>query len=99
MVVFILTDNTNLEENVENQTTNNPNPNQNPKPEQMEEEHNRNVKIVARMGAMRHLISLFRGGDHIIRSLGEALDNITNAIFNAQRALYNIISYRDSQMK
>ena len=92
MVVFILTVNTKVEENVQNKTTNNPNPNPNRNPEPMEEEHNRNVKIVARMGAMRHLISLFRGGDHIIRSLGEALNKITNTISNSQGALYNISS-------
>ena len=76
-MVFILIDNTN------NQTTNNPNPNSNPNNEHMEEEHDRNSEILARLGALRHLSSIFRGGDHIRWSLGEALDNITNTISNA----------------
>ena len=65
----------------------------------MEEEHNRNSEILARLGALRRLSSLFRGGDHIRQSFGEALDNITNTISNAQGALYNISSYMDSQRK
>ena len=99
IVFFILTNNTNLEENVQNQTTNNPNPNPNPNTELMEEEHIRNSKILARLGALRCLSSLYRGGDHIRRSLGEDLDEITNTISNAQGALYNISSYMDSQRK
>ena len=96
MAFFILTDNKNLEENVQNQTTNNPNPNPNPNLEPIEEEHDRNPKIIARLGALRRLSSVFRGGFDIRQSLGEALDNITNTISNSQGALYNISSYRDS---
>ena len=87
---MILTYNTNPRENVHNQTIDNPNN------EHMEEEHDRNSEILACFGALRRLSSSFRGRDHIRRSLGEALDNITNTISNAQGALYNIISYRDS---
>ena len=97
IVVFILTDNTNPKANVQNQTTNNPNPN--PNTEHMEEEHDRNSKILARLGALKRLSSIFRGGDHIRRSLGGPLDNIANTISNAQGELYNISSYMDSQRK
>ena len=90
-MVFILIDNTN------NKTNNNPNPNPNTK--HLEEEHDRNSKILARLGALRSLSSIFRGREHIIWPLGEALDNITNTISNAQGALYNISSYKDSQRK
>ena len=45
------------------------------------------------------LSSILRGEDHIRQPLGEALDSITNAIYNAQGALYNISSYKDSQRK
>ena len=55
IVVFILTDNINPEENVHNQTTNNPNPNTNPNTEHMKEEHNRNLEILARLGALQCL--------------------------------------------
>ena len=55
---YILTNNTNLEGNVQNKTTNNPNPNTEP----MEEEHDRNFEILAHLGALRRLSSLFRGG-------------------------------------
>ena len=65
----------------------------------MEEEHNRNSKILARFGTLRCPSSLFTGGGHIIWSLGEALYNITNTIFNAEGALYNIISHRDFERK
>ena len=65
----------------------------------MEEEHDRNSKILARLGALRHLSSIFRGEDHIRWTLGEALDNITNKIYNTQGAMYNINSYKDSQRK
>ena len=63
----------------------------------MKEEHDRNSEILAHLGALRHLSSLFRGGNHIRRSLGDALDNVTNTNSNAQGALYNISSYKDSQ--
>ena len=65
----------------------------------MEEEHDRNSEILSRLGALRHFSSLFRGGDHIRQSLGEALDNITNTISNAHGALYNISSYMDAHRK
>ena len=49
----------------------------------MEEENDRNYEILARLGALRRLSSIFRGEDHIRWTLGEALDNITNTIYNA----------------
>ena len=65
----------------------------------MEEEHDKNSKILARFGAFRYLSSIFRGEDQIRWSLGEALENITNTIFNAQGALHNINSYKHSHRK
>ena len=65
----------------------------------MEEEHDRNSKILAHLGALRHLSSILRGKDHIRQPLGEALDNKTNKIYNAQGEIYNINSYKYSQRK
>ena len=44
-------------------------------------------------GALAHF---FRRGNHLIQSLAEAFDTITNTISNDQGALYNISSYRES---
>ena len=60
-------------------------------------EQDRNSKILAHLGALRSLTSSFRGGDNLRLSLAKELDNITNTISNAQGALYNISSYRDSR--
>ena len=76
---------------MQNEPTNNQEPN--PK---MEGEQDRDSKILARLGALRRISSLFRGGDHLRQSLAEALDTITNKISNSQGDLYNIISYRES---
>ena len=75
----------------------NPNPDTQPPEQNMDEGNDRNTEILARLGALRRLSSIFRGGDQIRRSLGEALENITNTIATAHGALYNISSYRDSQ--
>lgn len=84
------------EENVQKETNDNPNtnPNTNASPE---EEQNRNSEILARLGALRCLSALFRGGDHLRNSLADALETIIDTIATAQEALYNIGSCRDSQ--
>ena len=85
-----------MEENVQNEPNINEEPNINQNPNN-EEEQDRNSEILIRLGELRRLSSLFRGGDHIRQSLAVALEAITNTIANAQGALYNISSYRDSQ--
>ena len=82
---------------MENRPTNNqePDPNMNPSAN-VEEEEDQNSQILACLGALRCLSSSFRGGDHLRQSLAEALDTITNTISNAQGALYNISSYKES---
>ena len=57
----------------------------------MEEERDRNSEIIAHLGALGLLSSLFRGVDHIRLSLGEALDNIMNTISNP-REKYTTLS-------
>ena len=47
-------------------------------------------------GALAHLLE---GRGHLRNSLADALDTITNTIFGAQGALYNITSYRESRRK
>ena len=83
---------------MENEPTNNqePNPNTNPNPNP-EGEEDRNSQILVCLGALKFLSSSFRGGDHLRQSLVEALDTIPNTISNAQGALYNIITYRESR--
>ena len=71
---------------IENPNTN-PNPNTQTPEQNMDEGNDRNTEILARLGALRCLSSIFRSGDQIRRSLGEALENITNAILNAHGAL------------
>ena len=73
-----------------------PNPQPNPDPEG---EVDRNTQIIARLASLRHLSSSIRGGGHLRNSLADALDTITNTIFDAQGALYNITSYRESRRK
>ena len=83
---------------MENQPSNNPepNPNMNPNPNP-EGEQDRNSHIIARLASLRCLSSSIRGGDHLIQSLADALDTITNTITNAQGDLYNISSYIESR--
>ena len=75
-----------------------PNPNMNPNPNS-EGEQDRNSQIIAHLASLRRLSSSIRGGDHLRESLADALDTITNTITNAQGALYNITSYRESRRK
>ena len=65
----------------------------------MKGEQDQNSLILAHLGALRCLSSSFRGGDHLRQSLAEALETITNTISNAQGALYNISSYKESMRK
>ena len=84
---------------MQNEPTNNQEPNTNPNTNtnpSTEGEKDRNPYILACLGALSHLSPFFRVGDHLRQSLAEALDTITNTIYNAQGALYNIISYRES---
>ena len=76
-----------------------PNPQQlNPQPHlDPEGEQDRNTQIIARLASLRRLSSSIRGGGHLRDSLADALDIITNTISNAQGALYNITSYRESR--
>ena len=82
---------------MENEPNNNqePNTNMNPNPNP-EGEEDRNSQILVCLGALRRLSSYFRGGDNLRQYLAEALDTITNTIIEAQGALYNISSYRES---
>ena len=89
---------------MENKPTNNqePNPNMNPNTNpnpNPEGEEDQNSQILERLGALWHLSSSFRGGDHLRQYLAKALDSITNTIANAQGALYNISLYRESRRK
>ena len=67
--VLILTENTNVEENMQNETSDNQTPNTNPNPNlntdtspNTEGEQDQNSEILARLGALRCLSSLFRRG-------------------------------------
>jgi len=71
-----------------------PNPNPNPNPEGVQD---RNAQIIARLASLRRLSSSIRGGDRLRESLADALDTITDTIAEAQGALYNITSYRESK--
>ena len=71
-----------------------PNPNPNPNPEGVQD---RNAQIIARLASLRRLSSSIRGGDRLRESLADALDTITDTIAEAQGALYNITSYRESR--
>ena len=85
---------------MQNEPTNNQEPNTNPNTDTnaiMEGKQDWNLEILACLGALSHLSPFFRVGDHLRQSLAEALDTITNTIYNAQGALYNIISYREYQ--
>ena len=81
----------NPQNNVENPPQ--PNPQRNPNPEG---EQDRNSQIIACLASLRRLSSSIRGGNRFRESLADALDTITNTIFNAQGSLYNITSYRES---
>ena len=73
---------------MQNEPTNNKelNPNTRTNPN-MEREQDKNSEIMAHLGALRCLSSLFRGGDHLRQSLAEALDSITHTIVDVQGAL------------
>ena len=77
---------------------NNPQPNQNPNPNPKGEQ-DRNTQIIACLASLRRLSSSIRGGGHLRDSLADALDTITNTIYDARGSLYNITSYRESRRK
>ena len=82
---------------MENPPSNNPQqPNPQPNPNS-EGEQDRNAQIIAHLASLRRLISSIRGGGRLRDSLADALDTITNTIFDAQGALYNNTSYRESR--
>ena len=84
---------------MENPPSNNPQqPNPQPNPD-LEGEQDRNTQIIARLASLRRLSSSIRGGGHLRNSLADALDTITNTIFDAQGALYNITSYKESRRR
>ena len=75
-----------------------PNPNMNPNPT-LEGEQDQNSHILVCLASLRHLSSSIRGGDHLREYLADALDTITKTIIEAQGALYNISSYKESRRK
>ena len=81
-------------ENPFSNNTQQPNPQPNPDPEG---EQDKNTQIIARLVSLRLLSSSIRGGGQLRNSLVDALDTITNTISDAQGALYNITSYRESR--
>ena len=58
---------------------------------------NWNVEIVVALASLRHLSDVFKEGDQFYCSLGKTIDMIIRKIHNAQGALYNITSYRESR--
>ena len=73
-------------------------PNRQPNPN-LEGEQDRNAQIIACLASLRRISSSIRGEDRLRESLADALDTITNTISNAQGALYNITSYKESRRK
>ena len=63
----------------------------------LEGEQDRNSQILAHLASLRRLSSSIRGGDNLRQSLADALDTIKSTIANAEGALYNISSYRESR--
>ena len=57
----------------------------------------RNVEIVAALSSLRRLSGVFKEGDQLRQSLGQTIDTIVGTICDAQGALYDITSYRDSR--
>ena len=87
---------------MENPPSNNPQPNPQPIPnmnpnQNPEGKQDRNSHIIVCLVSLRRLSSSIRGEDCLRDYLADALDIITNAIVEAQGALYNISSYRESR--
>ena len=59
----------------------------------------RNVEIVAALSSLRRLSDVFKEVDQLRRSLGQTIDMIVGTIHDAQWALYDITSFRDSRRK
>jgi len=59
--------------------------------------HSRNSKILVELANLRCLSSNITEGGQLQQSLRETIDIIVDTISNAQGALYNITSYRESR--
>ena len=57
----------------------------------------RNVEIVVALSSLRCLSDVFKEGDQLRQSLGQTIDTIVGTIRDAQVALYDITSFRDSR--
>ena len=55
------------------------------------------MEIVATLASLRCLTDIFKEGDQLHRSLGQTIDTIFGTIRDAQGALYDITSFRDSR--
>ena len=55
------------------------------------------MEIVAALSSLRRLSDVFKEGDQLCRSLGQTIDKIVGTICDAQGALYDITSYRESR--
>ena len=55
------------------------------------------MEIVAALSSLRCLSDVFKDGDQLRRSLGQTIDTIVGTIRDAQGALYDITSFRDSR--
>ena len=56
-----------------------------------------NVEIVVALSSLRRLSDVFKEGYQLCRSLGQTIDTIVGTIRDAQGALYDITSFRDSR--
>ena len=57
----------------------------------------RNEELVAALSSLRCLSDVFKEGGQLHRSLGQTIDTIVGTIRDAQGALYDITSYRESR--
>jgi len=57
----------------------------------------RNVEIITALSSLRYLSDIFKECDHLHQSLGQTIDTIVGTIRNAQGALYDITTYRESR--
>ena len=55
------------------------------------------MEIVATLSSLRCLSDIFKKGDQLRCSLGQTIDTIIGTIRDAQGALYEITSYRESR--
>ena len=55
------------------------------------------MEIVVALSSLRRLSDIFKKGDQLHRSLGQTIDTIVGTIRDAQGALYDITTFRDSR--